>query len=160
MFIWKYLWNCWSISVLQHPNLNYMYNTCLFKCIKSFLIRTVTHIYNIWYTRNKTNHPISSNCHPSATANIAIHCLKRGGGGNIITELWYLGDEQFIIWFLHCFVYCFVVELAFLGFCLSKTLFLEQRTIFATYFWISCNFYFFFFFFWQKQISFFYAIDF
>ena len=29
--------------------------------------------------KNKTNHPISSNNHPSETANIAIHCLKRGG---------------------------------------------------------------------------------
>ena len=27
-----------------------------------------------------TNHPISSNSHPSATANMAIHCLKRGVG--------------------------------------------------------------------------------
>ena len=31
--------------------------------------------------KNKTNHPISSNCHPSATANKAIHSLKIGGGG-------------------------------------------------------------------------------
>ena len=30
---------------------------------------------------NKTNHPISSNIHPSATANKAIHSLKIGGGG-------------------------------------------------------------------------------
>ena len=29
--------------------------------------------------KNKTNNPISSNNHPSATANIAKHCLKRGG---------------------------------------------------------------------------------
>ena len=29
----------------------------------------------------KTNHPISSNSHPSATANKAIHSLKIGGGG-------------------------------------------------------------------------------
>ena len=28
---------------------------------------------------NKTNHPISSNNHPSATENIAIHCPKEGG---------------------------------------------------------------------------------
>ena len=31
--------------------------------------------------KNKTNHLISSNSHPSPTANIAIHRLKRGGGG-------------------------------------------------------------------------------
>ena len=31
--------------------------------------------------KNKTNHPISSNSHPSANANKAIHCLKCGGGG-------------------------------------------------------------------------------
>ena len=30
--------------------------------------------------KNKTNYPISSNSHPSATANRVIHCLKRGGG--------------------------------------------------------------------------------
>ena len=30
---------------------------------------------------NKKNHPISSNSHPMATANIAIHCLKRRDGG-------------------------------------------------------------------------------
>ena len=35
---------------------------------------------NLQY-KNKTNHPISSNSHPLATANIAVHCLKRGGGG-------------------------------------------------------------------------------
>ena len=29
--------------------------------------------------KNKTNHPISSNSHPLATANKAIHCLKWGG---------------------------------------------------------------------------------
>ena len=30
---------------------------------------------------NKTNHPISSNSHTSATADKAIHSLKIGGGG-------------------------------------------------------------------------------
>ena len=29
--------------------------------------------------KNKTNHPILSNSHPLASANIAINCLKRGG---------------------------------------------------------------------------------
>ena len=29
--------------------------------------------------KNKTNHPISSNSYPSATANKAIHSLKIGG---------------------------------------------------------------------------------
>ena len=33
-------------------------------------------------TKHKTNHPISSNSHPSATANKAIHFLKWGGEGN------------------------------------------------------------------------------
>ena len=28
---------------------------------------------------NKTNHPISSNSHPSVSANEAIYCIKRGG---------------------------------------------------------------------------------
>ena len=32
-------------------------------------------------SKNKTNHPISSNSHPSATANKAIHDLIIGGGG-------------------------------------------------------------------------------
>ena len=44
-------------------------------------------ILNKAIQKNKTNHPISSS-HPSATANIAKHYLKRGGGyetnGNII----------------------------------------------------------------------------
>ena len=31
--------------------------------------------------KNKTNHPISSNSHPSASTNKAIHDLKWGGGG-------------------------------------------------------------------------------
>ena len=31
--------------------------------------------------KNKTNHPISSNSHPSATANKTIHSLKIGVGG-------------------------------------------------------------------------------
>ena len=31
--------------------------------------------------KNKTNHPISSNSHPSATAKSAIFSLKIGGGG-------------------------------------------------------------------------------
>ena len=30
--------------------------------------------------QNKTNHPISSNSHPAATANKAIHSLKKEGG--------------------------------------------------------------------------------
>ena len=29
--------------------------------------------------KNKTNHPISSNSHPSVTVNKATHSLKRGG---------------------------------------------------------------------------------
>ena len=36
--------------------------------------------------KNKTNHPISSNSHPSATRNKAIHCLKWGGGGGYKTN--------------------------------------------------------------------------
>ena len=31
---------------------------------------------------NKTNHPMSRNSYPSATANKAIHCFKWGGGTN------------------------------------------------------------------------------
>ena len=31
--------------------------------------------------KNETNHQISSDSHPSATSNKAIHCLKWGGGG-------------------------------------------------------------------------------
>ena len=38
---------------------------------------------------DKTNHPISSNSQPSATANKAIHNLKIGGGGiqELLSEL-------------------------------------------------------------------------
>ena len=32
-------------------------------------------------SKNKTNHPISSNSHPSVTVNKAIHSLKIRGGG-------------------------------------------------------------------------------
>ena len=54
--------------------------------------RKYFHVYSIRIRKasykNKTNHPISSNSHPSATANIVIHFLKREGGykanGNII----------------------------------------------------------------------------
>ena len=31
-------------------------------------------------TKNTTNNPISSNSHPSANANKAVHCIKRGTG--------------------------------------------------------------------------------
>ena len=41
---------------------------------------------NFLSCKNKTNHPISSNRHPSATANKAIHWLKWGGGVN--KNLW------------------------------------------------------------------------
>ena len=36
------------------------------------------------FNMNKTNHPISSNNHRLATANTAIHSLKRGGYKTII----------------------------------------------------------------------------
>ena len=40
-----------------------------------------TGLSNRIYGKNKTNHPISSNSHPTATANKVIHCLRIGGGG-------------------------------------------------------------------------------
>ena len=40
----------------------------------------------IFDIKNKTNHPISSNSHPSATANTAIHSLKGGRGFTKPTE--------------------------------------------------------------------------
>ena len=44
--------------------------------------------------KNKTNHPISSNSQPSATANKAIHSLKKmGGGGTKPTETLYNFDR-------------------------------------------------------------------
>ena len=36
--------------------------------------------YGTLLLKNKTNYPISSNSHPSATANKAIYSLKIGGG--------------------------------------------------------------------------------
>ena len=36
-------------------------------------------VFYIINNKNKTNHPISSNSHPSTTANIAINNLIRGG---------------------------------------------------------------------------------
>ena len=48
-------------------------------------------------TKNKTNHPISSNSHPSATANKAIHCLKWGVGGLkiMVADLYQLVIKNF-----------------------------------------------------------------
>ena len=43
------------------------------------MYRLLNNINNAIYM-NKTNHPISSNSHPLATANKAIHSLKRGRG--------------------------------------------------------------------------------
>ena len=39
------------------------------------------HMVTDCFLKNKTNHPIVSNSHPSATANKAIHCSNEGGGG-------------------------------------------------------------------------------
>ena len=50
-----------------------------FTTIYNFLEMTLSPMIYIINDKNKTNHPISSNSHPSATANIAIHCHKRGG---------------------------------------------------------------------------------
>ena len=36
------------------------------------------------FSMNKTNHPISSNSHPSAAANKAIHSFKIEGGGGVL----------------------------------------------------------------------------
>ena len=50
--------------------------------------------------KNRTNHPISSNSHPSATENKAIHSLKRGGyKTNWNMDL--LGVLTVLLWFLH-----------------------------------------------------------
>ena len=38
-------------------------------------------LFDQGFIQNKTNHPISSYSHPSATAYKTIHCLKWGGGG-------------------------------------------------------------------------------
>ena len=38
-------------------------------------------VFGKYVDKNKTNHLISSNSHPTATANQAIHSLKIGGGG-------------------------------------------------------------------------------
>ena len=42
--------------------------------------------YTRYNKKNKTNHLVSSNSHPSATANKAMHSLKRGGGGGYKTN--------------------------------------------------------------------------
>ena len=64
----------------------YLINCSLIMMSVSVYISTIlqpTSKYN-----NKTNHLVSSNSHPSATANKAIHCLKgwnggRGGGARV-----------------------------------------------------------------------------
>ena len=53
----------------------YLMLVCVRKIPKSF----PKGIYGFDYV-NKTNHPISSNIHPSATVHKTIHCLKLGGG--------------------------------------------------------------------------------
>ena len=49
------------------------------------------------YWRRRTNYPISSSSRHSATANIAIHCLKRGGiqnqRGHHIIETKYVAER-------------------------------------------------------------------
>ena len=42
-------------------------------------------ILTLFHPKNQTNNPISSNSHPTATANEAIHNLKWGGGGGVHT---------------------------------------------------------------------------
>ena len=44
--------------------------------------------FTLFYFKNKTNLPISSNSHPSATANKAIHDLKIEGGGLQKQQVW------------------------------------------------------------------------
>ena len=48
----------------------------------------------IIFNKNKTNHPISSNSHHSATANKAIHSLKIGGGVTKLTGTSYNFDKE------------------------------------------------------------------
>ena len=76
---------------------DFRYDTLLLISVLVDMRRVIKHQY-LWrekgrdlaqsYNLDKTNQPISSNNHPPATANIAKHCLKRGGGvkpnGNII----------------------------------------------------------------------------
>ena len=47
------------------------------------------------FSKNKTNHPISSNSHPSATANKAIHSLKQWVAGSIPGRGIYFHFEYF-----------------------------------------------------------------
>ena len=51
-------------------------------CGPTHIILYIFRKHIISVLNNKTNHPISSNSHPSATANKAIHSLKMGGGVN------------------------------------------------------------------------------
>ena len=72
-----------SINTCDNANMKLI----LVRCVRELTVRQNLHFfYQYRYYlipvkelyKNKTNHPISSNSHPSATANIAIHCLKRG----------------------------------------------------------------------------------
>ena len=59
------------------PNFSYFTGLCTPNIPRYFL----DFVLRYMYPKNKTNHLISSNSHPSATANKAIHRLKIGGGG-------------------------------------------------------------------------------
>ena len=50
--------------------------------------RTAKWLYSRKLKKNKTNHPISSNSHPSATGNKAIHILKIGEGVVVKVQSW------------------------------------------------------------------------
>ena len=75
----KMLFKRGAIMTKKKPNNKYVFDDL---CNELFILPC--RIQEIWiYNKNKTIHPISSNSHPSATVNKAIHSLNWGGGHKI-----------------------------------------------------------------------------
>ena len=97
------------------------------KIRKSLLLIYVWH-----WLKNKTNHPISSNSHPSATAKLAIFSLKIGGGVTKPTgtsynfgKVWSGAPEIRNLFVVVFFFVCFLIFLLFTSYFLESIVFLN-----------------------------------
>ena len=90
---------CWKLYL--NDLITYMYSQ--YECIHCYRYEK-DEGEHILSCKNKTNHPISSNRHTSATANEAIRSLKIGGGGGYKTN-----GSCFV---LHYAIYIYIVQIA------------------------------------------------
>ena len=72
----------WCVNILAFWLASVLLSTkhAFIKMPKAVILRCTIQCLSQQIDKNKTNHPISSNSHPSATANTTIHCIKRGRG--------------------------------------------------------------------------------